>query len=63
MRQRLDAERWKVLEARADQPEVQARIREAIRRGEIRVAPRRGGGIRITPCCGVTELLCVRESA
>jgi hypothetical protein len=40
---------WRDWEARADDPEIQKLIREAIRRGEIRVVPRPGGGIRIIP--------------
>jgi hypothetical protein len=62
MSQRLDAERWAVLEGRADEPEVQARIRDAIRRGDVRVAPRPGGGIRIIPRAA-SEPVCMRNSA
>src|SRR5262249_42007549 len=37
------------LQAEAHDPEVQARIAEAIREGLIRVVPAPGGGIRILP--------------
>jgi hypothetical protein len=46
---------WAALEAGADQLHVQAKIREAIRQGRIRVKPALGGGIRITPCNAVTN--------
>jgi hypothetical protein len=39
--------RWEQLGRRADEPEVQALIREGINRGEIRVEPRPGGGVRV----------------
>ena len=38
---------WRRWEATADRPEIQDLIRRAIRAGTIRVAPARGGGIRI----------------
>ena len=41
--------RWEILQAKAHLPEVQAIIRREIMRGEIRVAPTPGGGIRIIP--------------
>jgi hypothetical protein len=40
---------WKELEAEADRPEIQQQIREAIRRGVIRVLPAGPGKIRIVP--------------
>jgi hypothetical protein len=40
---------WHALEAKADLPEVQAVLCQAIRDGTIRVAPRPDGGIRILP--------------
>jgi hypothetical protein len=45
----VEAPRWAAWEARADEPAVQESIRRAIRRGEIRVVPGPGGGIRIIP--------------
>jgi hypothetical protein len=43
------ASRWESLQLKAHLPEVQAIIRREIIRGEIRVAPAPGGGIRIIP--------------
>jgi hypothetical protein len=40
---------WEALQAKAHLPEVQAIIRREIARGEIRVVPAPGGGIRIIP--------------
>jgi hypothetical protein len=37
------------LEANAHLPEVQELLQQEIRRGTIRVIPKRGGGIRIVP--------------
>jgi hypothetical protein len=47
MRPEQAASRWEFLQAKADLPEVQAMIRREISRGEIRVVPAPGGGIRI----------------
>ena len=44
--------RWDTLQVKAHLPEVQAIIRREIMRGEIRVAPAPGGGIRIIPING-----------
>jgi hypothetical protein len=44
-----DEARWRELEANADLPDVQERIRQEILRGTIRVRPKPGGGIRIMP--------------
>jgi hypothetical protein len=41
--------RWEILEAKAHLPEAQDIIRREISRGEIRVVPAPGGGIRIVP--------------
>ncbi len=41
--------RLKWLEAHADRPEVQERIRREIARGTIRVIPVASGGIRVIP--------------
>jgi hypothetical protein len=49
MRPESETTSWESLEAKAHLPEVQAIIRRGILRGEIRVAPAPGGGIRITP--------------
>jgi hypothetical protein len=52
---------WAALEAGADQLHVQAKIREAIRQGRIRVKPAPGGGIRIMPCnIAVTNAATIR---
>jgi hypothetical protein len=40
---------WEILAAKAHLPEAQAIIRREISRGEIRVVPAPGGGIRIVP--------------
>jgi hypothetical protein len=47
MRPEPRASRWESLQAKAHLPEVQAMIRREISRGEIRVVPASGGGIRI----------------
>lgn len=52
MRPESKGSRWAELEATAHLAEVQAIIREEIRRGEIRVVPAPGGGIRIIPLDG-----------
>jgi hypothetical protein len=44
-----DEARWRELEANADLPDVQERIRQEILSGTIRVRPKPGGGIRIVP--------------
>jgi hypothetical protein len=49
MRPESAASRWETLQVKAHLPEVQAIIRREISRGEIRVAPAPGGGIRIIP--------------
>ncbi len=54
MRPEKAASRWEILQAKAHLPEVQARIRSEISRGEIRVVPAPGGGIRIIPTNGTT---------
>lgn len=53
-RPRADRDRdlYAQLQARAHQPEVQARIRQAIRSGAIRVTPGPGGTICIQPAAG-----------
>jgi hypothetical protein len=43
------AARYAAWEERADEPEVQELIREAIRRGEVRAVPGPHGGVRIIP--------------
>ena len=52
MRPESIASRWETLQAKAHLPEVQALIRREISRGEIRVVPAPGGGIRIIPTNG-----------
>ncbi len=52
MRPESKGSRWEELEAEAHLAEVQAIIRNEIMRGEIRVAPAPGGGIRIIPLDG-----------
>ena len=47
---------WEHLRAKAHLPEVQALIRQGITRGEIRVAPAPGGGIRIIPAGGTSPV-------
>jgi hypothetical protein len=47
MRPEQAASRWESLQVKAHLPEVQALIRREISRGEIRVVPAPGGGIRI----------------
>jgi hypothetical protein len=47
MRPEQVASRWESLQVKAHLPEVQAMIRREISRGEIRVVPAPGGGIRI----------------
>jgi hypothetical protein len=42
----------KWLEANADRPEVQERIRREIAKGTIRVIPVTSGGIRVVPVRG-----------
>ena len=49
MRPEPAASRWDNLQLKAHLPEVQAIIRREIARGEIRVMPAPGGGIRIIP--------------
>ena len=51
---------WEELEATAHLAEVQAIIREEIMRGEIRVVPAPGGGIRIIP---LEDVIPVEEPA
>lgn len=46
---KLKESRWVTLQANAHRPEVQAQIRREIRKGNIRVRPAAGGGIRILP--------------
>jgi hypothetical protein len=48
-RPQVVADRFADWEARAGEPEIQALIRGAIRRGEIRVRPTPEGAIRIIP--------------
>jgi hypothetical protein len=45
----VGADQFADWEARAGEPEIQALIRGASRRGEIRVRPTSQGGIRIIP--------------
>jgi hypothetical protein len=54
MNRSRDDARWRKLEANADLPDVQEIIRQEIRRGTIRVRPRREGGIQIMPV-GIPE--------
>ena len=56
MRPESAASRWETLQAKAHLPEAQDIIRREISRGEIRVVPAPGGGIRIIPASGTRPI-------